>query len=59
MKVQWQKLWVKIAVWLVAEILLTSIGLDELADYSEFLCQHKEVVSMGKAYPSLTVNFIF
>ena len=59
MKIQWQKLWFKIILWLGAEILLTSIGLDDLADYSEFLCQQQEMASMGKAYPTLTVNFIF
>ncbi len=46
MKIQWQKLWVKIILWLGAEILLTLIGLDNLADYSEFLCQQKEVASI-------------
>ena len=59
MKIQWQKLWFKIILWLGAEILLTSIGLDDLADYSEFLCQQQEMALMGKAYPTLTVNFIF
>ena len=48
MKIQWKKLWVKIILWLGAEIVLTSIGLDNLADYSEFLGEQKEVVLMGK-----------
>ena len=51
MKVQWQKLWFKTILWLGAEILLTLMGLDHLADYSEFLYQQKEVASIGKAYP--------
>ena len=59
MKIQWQKLWFKIILWLGAEILLTLIGLDDLADYSEFLCQQQEMALMGKAHPTLTVNFIF
>lgn len=58
MKIQWKKLWVKVIFWLGAEILLTSIGLDDLADYSEFLCQQKEVILIEKAYPTLTVNFV-
>ncbi|MDJ0568529.1 MAG: hypothetical protein QNJ53_05735 [Pleurocapsa sp. MO_192.B19] len=58
MKIQWKKLWVKTLLWLGAEILLTSIGLDDLADYSEFLCQQKEVASIEKAYPTLTVHFV-
>lgn len=37
MQVQWKKLLAKIIVWLAAEILLNFLGLDNLADYSEFL----------------------
>jgi hypothetical protein len=37
MKKQWKKVWVKVATWLVAEIILNLSGLDTLADYSEFL----------------------
>ena len=59
MKIKWQKLWVKTILWLGTEILFTLIGLDDLADYSEFLCQQQEVASMRKAYPTLTVNFVF
>ena len=59
MKIQWKKLWLKIILWLGAEILLTSIGLDNLADYSEFLGEQKKVALMGKASPTLTVNFVF
>ncbi|MDJ0596771.1 MAG: hypothetical protein QNJ72_43550 [Pleurocapsa sp. MO_226.B13] len=59
MKIQWQKLWVKIIFWLGAEILLNLIRLDDLADYSEFLGQQKEMASIEKAYPTLTVNFAF
>ncbi len=59
MKIKWQKLWVKTILWLGTEILLTLMGLDDLADYGEFLYEQKEVASMRKAYPTLTVNFIF
>ncbi len=58
MKIQWKKLWGKIIFWLGAEIVLTLIGLDDLADYSEFLGQQKEVASIEQAYPTLTVNFV-
>ncbi len=37
MKIRWKVLLVKITVWLIAEILLTCLGLDDFADYSEFL----------------------
>lgn len=59
MKIKWKKLWLKIIIWLGAEILLTAIGLDDLADYSEFLGHQKEVASSIKIYPTLMVNFIF
>ena len=59
MKIQWKKLWVKIIIWLGAEILLTAIGLDDLADYSEFLGHQKEIASLFKAHPTLIVNLTF
>lgn len=31
------RFFVKVTLWLAAEVLLTLIGLDNLADYSEFL----------------------
>lgn len=31
----------KIIIWLTAEIILNLIGLDDLADYSEFIFEHK------------------
>lgn len=36
MNAQWKPLFVKILVWLVAEVLLNVLGLDTLADYGEF-----------------------
>ena len=37
MQVQWQKLLLKTVTWLAAEIILGLLGLDNMADYSEFL----------------------
>ena len=59
MKIQWKKLSGKVIFWLGAEISLTLIGLDDLADYHEFLCQQKLVTSIEMAYPALVVNLIF
>lgn len=33
----WKALIIRTTVWLAAEIMLNMIGLDDLADYSEFL----------------------
>lgn len=41
MQVQWSKLLLKAAVWFCAEIALTCLGLDDLADYSEFVFQDR------------------
>ncbi len=39
MKVYWKVLILKLASWIVAEITLNLVGLDNLANYSEFLSQ--------------------
>ena len=40
----WRILLFKTTVWLVAEILLNFLGLDDLADYSEFLFEKNVIV---------------
>jgi len=37
MKVQWKRLLVKTTLWLVMEIIMNFLGLDNLADYGEFV----------------------
>lgn len=41
MQVRWSKLFLKTAVWVCAEIALTFLGMDDLADYSEFVFQDR------------------
>ena len=36
-QVTWKNLIMKLTFWLLSEILLTFLGLDNLADYSEFI----------------------
>ena len=48
MRVYWKKLLTKTLVWFVAEILLTFLGLDNLADYSEFIFARNIVVLKGQ-----------
>ena len=38
----WHKLFAKLLFWLTAEIVLNAVGLDNLADYSEFLLDHSQ-----------------
>jgi hypothetical protein len=37
MNIQWKKLLLTTTIWLVTEIILNLLGLDNLADYSEFV----------------------
>ncbi|MDJ0677913.1 MAG: hypothetical protein QNJ36_21440 [Calothrix sp. MO_167.B42] len=53
MKVQWQKLFIKTSVWLTAEILLNVIGLDNLADYSEFMVNNQALSQVTQAFSHL------
>ena len=44
MKVRWKKLLVKTPLWLVAEIWLNFLGIDDVADYSEFIFERHVIV---------------
>lgn len=45
--IQWQKLILKLVIWGAAEVTLNLIGVDHLADYSEFLLNQKpEIVAV-------------
>lgn len=37
MKIKWKKFLTNALIWLAAEIILNSMGIDTLADYSEFI----------------------
>ena len=45
MNVQWQKLLRIIAFWLATEIYFNFLGIDDIADYSEFIFE-KPVISL-------------
>ena len=44
MQVKWKKLMVNILVWLAAELMLNFLGLDNLADYGEFIEQKNVII---------------
>lgn len=48
MKTQWQKLLFKILFWFLVEAVLNLIGIDDLADYSEFLLMPKVSVESNR-----------
>lgn len=47
MQVKWKNLLAKTIIWLAVEILLNFLGVDELADYGEFIFQKDIVVFRG------------
>jgi hypothetical protein len=56
MKNQWQKLLVKLTIWLATEILLNLVGLDNLADCSEFLFSYKCLSQIDMFVPNLVAK---
>ncbi len=53
MKVRWQKLFVQTSAWVTTEVLLNVVGLDNLADYSEFVFQSKALADATEAVSHL------
>lgn len=48
MNAQWTRVILKAAAWLCAEIALTCLGLDDLADYGEFRTQIRSVFPIAE-----------
>ena len=44
MNVQWQKLLLTLTFWLATEICFNFLGVDDIADYSEFLFKKQIIV---------------
>jgi hypothetical protein len=52
--VRWRKFLVKGTFWLSTELMLGVIGMDTLADYSEFLTHSRVVDHIGTAMTTIT-----
>lgn len=50
MKVRWKVLISKASIWLASEIFLTLVGLDNVADYSEFVLQSKAAGQLSATF---------
>ena len=50
-KIKWKKLIISLLIWLTSEILLNLAGIDDLADYSEFVFERHYI-------NNIPVNFI-
>ena len=55
MQVKWRELLLKTSIWLTAEIILSLIGLDNLADYSEFIFQHRVMTHISEVVAYLKI----
>ena len=51
--IYWRQLFLKLTVWLSAEIVLGVMGLDNLADYSEFVFQQRVLLQVTEAFSTL------
>ena len=58
MEIRWKTLLTKSLIWLVAEIALNSLGLDTLADYSEFVFDKNEIVHLSQREVKSVVEFL-
>ncbi|NEO34103.1 MAG: hypothetical protein F6K36_27605 [Symploca sp. SIO3C6] len=55
MKTQWKNICFKVTAWLVSEVVLNLLGLDDLADYSEFVFDLE--VTIANNHPQITLVF--
>lgn len=56
-RMKWPQLLARTAIWLGAEIALTSLGLDNLADYSEYLFRDRsDLLASGAALVMLVAG---
>ncbi|QUY45414.1 hypothetical protein [Acaryochloris marina] len=44
MTVRWHQLLVSLSLWLLAELVLNLVGIDDLVDYSEYLFERHAIV---------------
>lgn len=47
MTLNWHRLLSQLLLWLALEIILNLVGLDDLADYSEFVFAHYPITSIN------------
>lgn len=59
MKMQWQGIWLKAAFWLLTEIILNLVGLDNLADYSEFLFEQEVTIALHQPQIAVVVPYYY
>lgn len=54
MTIRWQQLLVSLSLWLIAELFLNLVGIDDLVDYSEYIFdRHAIVMLRSSEHPPL------
>ena len=56
MKVKWHKLLLKLTIWSILEIMLTFLGLDDIADYGEFIFSNDRLITLSNIYGTTEVS---
>ena len=60
MKVIWKQSLYRVMVWLAAEVILNCVGLDDLADYSEFVFERNTIdFERNYRFSKTSANFQF
>ena len=60
MKVIWKQSLYRVMVWLAAEVILNCVGLDDLADYSEFIFERNTIdLERNYRFSKTSANFQF
>ena len=57
MKIRWKSLVIRSTLWIATEVLLTVVGLDDLADYSEFVFEKHASISIVRVETIVSNNF--
>jgi hypothetical protein len=47
MNVKWRKLLIRGSLWLTLEIILNCVGIDDIADYSEYVFERNQTTLIG------------
>lgn len=55
MKIHWKAALLKLIVWIAAEVVLNLLGLDSLADYSEFLHDQEAIALSHLDQPAIVM----
>ena len=44
MNIQWKKLFLSLGYWLIAELCFNFLGIDDVADYTEFISEQNRII---------------